>query len=345
MANKMYSAFISSAYESLRDERSLVIESLLDYRVFPICMEHFTASSSGRFSDIEELIDDSDFFILLLGSRYGSCDENGISWTEREYDYAVDTGKMTLALICDELSELIKLDDRSSLSEDQLRQIAFCEKISFARTITKDLPIPRIIGQFFSPVNFERCAGWVRTENEVRSQCKLEKWQQEHMAYNLAGTWYHVHLSAGDPNYIRTGKIQISQQFDPDNYKKLRFEGLNYNVKYDKIGDKLNQNMLKRTRWTGEYDINEAGEMFGLFHSKREFSDKFNEQVVEQGTRRGIHDFTVDVSENNLVEFFHGEFHDEAPSPKFGFIYAFRSEQARLDFLKENFAETLENII
>ena len=46
---RMYSAFISSVYESLLDERDEVIKSLLDKRVFPICMEHFTVSASERF--------------------------------------------------------------------------------------------------------------------------------------------------------------------------------------------------------------------------------------------------------------------------------------------------------
>lgn len=87
--NKVYTAFISSAFESLRDERNIVINALLDMRVLPIGMEHFTASSSGEFSDIQELIDESDFFIMLMGKFYGSCDKNGISWTEREYELSI----------------------------------------------------------------------------------------------------------------------------------------------------------------------------------------------------------------------------------------------------------------
>lgn len=53
MQKKMYSAFISSVYESLEDERSQVIDCLLDFNVFPICMEHFTAASNKQFSPVE----------------------------------------------------------------------------------------------------------------------------------------------------------------------------------------------------------------------------------------------------------------------------------------------------
>ena len=340
MSRKMYSAFISSVYESLQDERNLVIDSLLDYRVFPVCMEHFTVSTSGKFKDIQDLIDESDFFILILGRHYGSCDEHGVSWTEREYDYAVEHGKRILAIVCDELAALMR-EDESNLTEDQLRQIEFCEKVSFARTVSPRLTIPKIIGQFFMQVDFADCVGWVRDNANAWSEEEVAAWRLEHKAFDLAGTWYHVHLSVDDDKYIRAGTIKIAQDFTPEAFTKLSLDAFNYSVRYDPDKRKLCENVLQRSHWTGDYTLDETGTVLGIFHSKREFKSTFNDQEVGKGIRRGIHDFSIDVSQNEKAESFHGEFHDEAPSPKTGVIYAFRTQEARLQFLEENFPHVL----
>lgn len=340
MIQKMYSAFISSVYESLQDERNEVIDCLLDYRVFPVCMEHFTVSTNGKFSDIEELIDSSDFFILILGSQYGSCDGNGVSWTEREYDYAVKNNKHIIAIVCDELAELMRADP-DTLTEEQIKQIEFCCKVSFARTVSKILTIPKIIGQFFNTVDFNTCIGWTRNSEEKLSGHKLDAWRSEHKAFDLAGVWYHVHLSADDEKYIRSGIIKIEQSFDPENYKKLSFDAYNYSLKYDAENHKIKENIMQRSHWNGDYTVDDKGSMFGVFLVKREFTGQFGSITVDKGLRRGIHDFNIDVSENVRPEMFQGEFHDEAPSPKSGIIYIFRTEEARHKFLEDNFEHVL----
>ena len=84
---KIYSAFVSSAFTSLRDERNQVIDVLLDFDILPIGMEHFTVSTNGNFSDIQEYIDDSDSFIMLLGDRPSSF----VCSTPTVYDFLLQT--------------------------------------------------------------------------------------------------------------------------------------------------------------------------------------------------------------------------------------------------------------
>ena len=337
---KMYSAFISSVYESLRDERSAVIDCLLDYNVFPVCMEHFTTSTNRKFKDIEDRIDESDFFILILGSVYGSLDENGISWTEREYRYALQRGKPMIALFCDELIALRQRKEEC-LSVDEKHQLQFSSTITFGRSVTEDMPISKIITQFFSGFDFSTCVGWCK--NASFGAADLDAWREKHRAWQLEGKWFHVHLSADDDTYIRTGTIVINQQFDPEHYKKLSFDALNYNMRYDWESGVIIENMIKRTHWWGSYEMNDMGVMTGVFTAKREFSGTFNEQKIDRGVRRGIHDFRINVMENVVPVRFEGEFHDEAPSPKIGVIYVFRTREMRDAFLKENFREVLEN--
>lgn len=339
---KIYSAFISSVYESLRDERSEVIDCLLDHSIFPVCMEHFTSAASQKFNDIEKRIDESDFLILILGQKYGSTDENGVSWTEREYEYALQQQKPMVALFCDELIALRKRRNFENLTTDEKKQINFSDRIGFGREITSEMTIHKIITQFISDCDFSQCSGWVRGKR-ILSDDFLNKWRNEHRAWGIEGKWYHVHVSPDDMNYIRTGTILIRQKFDPENYKKIEFDGLNYSVRYNSTDNELIENKLKRTHWTGTYTIDDKGIMFGIFMAKREFSGNFGEYKVDKGTRRGIHDFTIDISENAAPVMLQGEFHDEAPSPKFGLIYAFRSRKGLLDYLVDNFKEVLEN--
>lgn len=339
---KIYSAFISSVFESLRDERSEVIDALLDYRILPICMEHFTVSTSGKFSDIEALIDESDFFILLLGKYYGSTDAEGIAWTEREYDYATKKKKHIIAIICDELAEN-KKKDPSLLSTDERAQIAFSQKISFARTVSSGLNIHTIMSQVFSTFDFTKCVGWTRIEEPGKDEAALKKWQEEHRVFDLSGIWYHVHLSDEDDEYIRVGTIKISQEFTPESYLDLTFEGLNYSVLYyDQQTRKLKENVMKSSKFVGEYKMEENGKIFGIFRSKRAYNGTFNLQEVTKGERRGIHDFEIDVFQEETVRI-DGEFHDEAPSPKLGRIFIFRSEAERNEFILEHRAHVIEH--
>jgi len=63
-------------------------------------MELFTAGDESQWNVIKQWIDESDVYMLILGGRYGSIDKNaGISYTEMEYQYAMETQKPLFALV------------------------------------------------------------------------------------------------------------------------------------------------------------------------------------------------------------------------------------------------------
>jgi hypothetical protein len=62
-------------------------------------MEIFPAADSTPWQLIRNIINDSDYYVLILGGRYGSVDENGLSYTQREYDLAVELKKPVLAFL------------------------------------------------------------------------------------------------------------------------------------------------------------------------------------------------------------------------------------------------------
>ncbi len=96
---KKYQIFVSSTFRDLVEERQAVLEAILELNHIPCGMEAFPASNSTPFELIKKMIEDSDYYVLIIGARYGSLNEIGISYTEMEYDYAIELGKPILCFI------------------------------------------------------------------------------------------------------------------------------------------------------------------------------------------------------------------------------------------------------
>src|SRR5438874_7109473 len=97
--DKRYQIFISSTYADLKQERQHVIQTVMELDCIPAGMELFPAADEEQFQFIMRVIDDCDYYLLIIGGRYGSTSENGISYTEQEYDYAINRGLKVIALL------------------------------------------------------------------------------------------------------------------------------------------------------------------------------------------------------------------------------------------------------
>jgi hypothetical protein len=87
-----YQVFVSSTYKDLMEERQEVIQALLELDCIPVGMELFPAADDDQWTLIKRLIDDCDYYILIVGGRYGSISAIGVSYTQMEYEYAVSKG-------------------------------------------------------------------------------------------------------------------------------------------------------------------------------------------------------------------------------------------------------------
>lgn len=94
-----YQIFVSSTYEDLKEERSVVMETILKLEQIPIGMEMFNAGDEEQWELIKRTIENSDYYLVIIGDRYGSTTPEGISYTEKEYQYAVSVGKPVLTFI------------------------------------------------------------------------------------------------------------------------------------------------------------------------------------------------------------------------------------------------------
>lgn len=96
---KKYQVFISSTYEDLKEERVAITQCLLDNNCIPVGMEQFPASNMSQMEYIEKMLDDCDYYILIIGGRYGSLDDDGVGYTEKEYNYAQQKGIPVMAFV------------------------------------------------------------------------------------------------------------------------------------------------------------------------------------------------------------------------------------------------------
>ena len=132
--NKRYQVFVSSTFKDLEEERKHIIQTLMEMDCIPSGMELFPAADEEQWDFIKKVIDDCDYYLLLIGGRYGSLSPEGISYTEMEYDYAVSKGMKVIALIHGEPNNLpqIKCEKDSELQEKLEK---FREKVCTGRLV------------------------------------------------------------------------------------------------------------------------------------------------------------------------------------------------------------------
>jgi hypothetical protein len=91
--------FVSSTFTDLTEERAEVIQALWELDCIPTGMEAFVASNESQWAVIKRVIDECDYYVLLIGGRYGTVTPEGVSYTEKEYRYAKSIGLPVLAFV------------------------------------------------------------------------------------------------------------------------------------------------------------------------------------------------------------------------------------------------------
>jgi nucleoside 2-deoxyribosyltransferase len=119
--DKRYQVFVSSTYEDLQEERQEVMHALLELDCIPAGMELFPAANEDQWTLIKQVIDDCDYYIVIVGGRYGSVDADGMSYTEKEYRYALEKDKPVIGFLHKNPDKLIaKKTEKSDGMKEKL---------------------------------------------------------------------------------------------------------------------------------------------------------------------------------------------------------------------------------
>jgi hypothetical protein len=145
------------------------VQAILVAGHIPAGMELFTAGDQTQMEVIKRWIDESDIYMLILGARYGSIEaETGKSYTQLEYEYAVEKGLPFFALVIDQKKlEKQAAKNKSSEADNPLyqgfRSLVSSRMVQFWED-DKDIKIQ--IPGCISKIRAEReVIGWVRGDN------------------------------------------------------------------------------------------------------------------------------------------------------------------------------------
>ena len=181
--DKRYQVFVSSTFTDLEEERKHVIQTLMEMDCIPTGMELFPAIDEGQWEFIKKVIDDCDYYLLIIGGRYGSVAEDGLSYTEKEFDYAVSKGLRVIVLVHENPENLpYAKSEKDSVLREKLT--GFIEKASTNRlrktwATAKDLP-GLVALSMSKTMKTYPAVGWVRanvtsSENDLRAIVDLQK--------------------------------------------------------------------------------------------------------------------------------------------------------------------------
>ncbi len=177
MSGKKYQIFISSTYTDLKEARDTVTKAILNFYHIPIGMEMFSADNNEQWDTIKTTIESSDYYVLIIGHRYGTETHEGISYTEKEFDYAKEIGLPILAFIRNRnASTTPSQRDKEQTKTEKLD--AFISKASSNTLINswedeKDLAINIIIALTKAFTKYSRI-GWMRANEGMSHQVSEE---------------------------------------------------------------------------------------------------------------------------------------------------------------------------
>jgi hypothetical protein len=129
-----YQVFVSSTFTDLKDERDKVLQAILECKAFPAGMELFPSADDEQFEFIKREIDSSDYYLVVIAGRYGSLADDGTSYTEKEFDYALSQGKPILVFLIRDPSKL-PFNKCEAEPEGRLKLEQFKEKAKKSRLV------------------------------------------------------------------------------------------------------------------------------------------------------------------------------------------------------------------
>ena len=145
MPDKKYSVFVSSTYKDLREARQRVMFALLGMNCIPAGMELFPAADESQWKVIQRVIGECDYYVLILGGRYGSIvpdsialEMSGISYTEAECRYALER-KIPVLPFLHESPESLLVNEKTGKGETKEKR----EKLGKFRAFLQENAAPQ----------------------------------------------------------------------------------------------------------------------------------------------------------------------------------------------------------
>ncbi|EPR5147925.1 DUF4062 domain-containing protein [Vibrio alginolyticus] len=179
---KKLQVFVSSTYEDLKGDRQAAVSAILKAGHIPAGMELFTSGDKSQMDTIRRWIDESDIYMLILGGRYGSVEPTtGVSYTELEYNYALEQDKPLFAVVIDESALEVRVRQYGTelMEKDNPKQLKdFRDKVlsNISSFFDDEKDIRLCVYESLSDFATNRdLKGWVSSDEVTSSQSLLDE--------------------------------------------------------------------------------------------------------------------------------------------------------------------------
>jgi hypothetical protein len=139
-------------------------------------MELFPASDDTQWELIKRVIEESDYYIVIVAGRYGSLGPEGLSYTEMEYDYAVEKGIPVLGFVREGIGD-ISFDNTEKSERGRKKLETFRQKV-MSRTCRKYSTASElgmaVMKSLMSEARIRPRTGWVRAD-QARSDEDVQR--------------------------------------------------------------------------------------------------------------------------------------------------------------------------
>lgn len=239
--NKRYQVFISSTYKDLIEERLEVMKSLLELNCIPCGMEYFPAANEDQWTFIKKLIDTCDYYVVIVGGCYGSEDQKGISYTEKEYAYALYKEIPTIGFIYHDRNSLPP--EKKEVEEDKIKKLK--DFIALVRSkLCKDWRNAYELGAVVSRsltqlMETDPRIGWIRADKAGSEELleEINKQRKEKDSLNEEITKLEAELSINiDTNNIAFKEdVVVNGTYEHYRYDTKRREGWTYETSWHEL--------------------------------------------------------------------------------------------------------------
>ncbi|HPS06730.1 MAG TPA: DUF4062 domain-containing protein [Kiritimatiellia bacterium] len=312
---RRYQVFVSSTYEDLKEERQHVIQALLETKCIPLGMELFPAASVEQWELIKRVIDECDYYIVIVAGRYGSLNKEGKSYTEMEFDYALKIGKPILAFCHKDVEALaVCRTERTDLGNQRLT--AFTEKVR--SNLCRFWSSPAELGSavksaIIHALEFTPKPGWIRAESLPNSdgterlkqriadlEKQLKKQSKENRQNFASGDevvemplvinhdFQETEDEFGFPTNVPTNSFEHEVKMTWDELVLILHRGLQEGRTLDDLKGLLERELCKRLEGTVAQHLSETDPKFSI-----EFEDFMLEPLLKTLMARKLVKMTV----------------------------------------------------
>lgn len=283
--DRRYSIFISSTYKDLINIREKLMKTVLKMNQFPVGMELFNAGDSAQWDIIERTIRMTDYYVLILGHRYGTLGEDGLGYTEMEFNFAQELGIPIISFIRKEdvLTKPSERDDDPKLKKklEDFRKKAMTSRMVEFWENENEIPEKLSIA-LMKEIIENPGIGWVRGDQVISPETSNELARLSKENNELREKLSTLNLNTRKPNFdifLNSKKLlnlKIIEQYEMESLEKLNLEygeeRITSYTKDEKLREKLRIPMEEAIHL---YNNNLSVAMTETYNSRLKIKKKF----------------------------------------------------------------------